>query len=88
MPEVRIVYCKPCGYLTKAQAVATALQRELGLTAMLEPGKGGVFQTRVDGVAVLARRKGYFPTPSDVVKAVRKTLRGADAAPTPRPRTP
>jgi selenoprotein W-related protein len=74
MPEVTIVYCKPCGYLTKAEAAAAALQRELGVTATLEPGKGGVFQAQVNGVAVIARKKGYFPTPSDVVKAVRKAL--------------
>jgi selenoprotein W-related protein len=74
MHEVTIVYCKPCGYLKKAEAAAVALQRELGLTATLEPGKGGIFQARVNGVAVIGRKKGYFPTPSDVVKAVREAL--------------
>lgn len=74
MPQVSIVYCKPCGYLKKAQAVASALERELGITAVLEAGRAGAFEARIEGVPVIQRRRDYLPGPADVVRAVRAAL--------------
>jgi selenoprotein W-related protein len=70
MAIVSIVYCKPCGYEKRAAATAAALTRELGLTADLVPGTGGIFEVRVGDVVVAERSMGHFPDDSEVVKAV------------------
>ena len=57
MAEVSITYCKPCGYLRRAEDAAAELQKQLGIAATLVPGKGGIFQVQVDG-KIVARKAG------------------------------
>lgn len=75
MAEVSIVYCKPCGYERRATASAAALNKALKLTADLVPGKGGIFEVRVDDKVVAKRSKGHFPDPAEIVAAVSAALK-------------
>lgn len=68
--NVEIEYCAPCGYRKRADAAAAALAEQLGLCAELVPGKGGVFRVYVNGKEVIARTKGHFPSPEEIVAAV------------------
>lgn len=75
MNDVSIVYCKPCGYEKRAVAAADALQKELKLAANLVPGKGGIFEVRVDDKVVAKRSMGHFPDEPEIVKAVSAALK-------------
>jgi selenoprotein W-related protein len=70
MPTIKITYCKPCGYATRAQRVAAALSTALGLEAELVAGKGGIFEVTVDGKAVAKKARSGLPTEQDIVAAV------------------
>ncbi|MFE4457102.1 SelT/SelW/SelH family protein [Nocardia tengchongensis] len=74
MSSVVITYCKPCGYLKRAQAAAEALDTQLGVTPELVPGKGGVFRVAVDGNIVAAKSRQGFPGPDDIVQAVAQSI--------------
>ncbi|MDO1527534.1 Rdx family protein [Fulvimonas sp. R45] len=69
--NVEIEYCLPCGYRKRADAAAAALGQQLGVSARLVPGKGGVFRVSVNGKEAISRARGYFPSPEDIVAAVR-----------------
>jgi len=75
MTDVSIIYCKPCGYEKRAVAAADALSKELKLKASLVPGKGGIFEVRVDDKVVAKRAMGHFPEPPEIVKAVSAALK-------------
>lgn len=68
--NIQIEYCAPCGYKKRADAAATALKEHLGMSAELVPGKGGVFRVYADGKEVIARTKGHFPSPEEIVAAI------------------
>jgi selenoprotein W-related protein len=70
MSEVSITYCKPCGYLRRAEDAAAELQKQLGIAATLVPGKGGIFQVQVDGKVVASKRLWHFPDAKEIVTAV------------------
>jgi selenoprotein W-related protein len=70
MSEVSITYCKPCGYLRRAEDAAAELQKQLGIAATLVPGKGGIFQVEVDGKIVAKKRLWHFPDAKEIVAAV------------------
>jgi selenoprotein W-related protein len=57
-PRVEIEYCTQCRWLTRAAWVAqellTTFQEELEEVALM-PGKGGVFEVRLDGDTVWSR---------------------------------
>lgn len=75
MTELSIVYCKPCGYAGRAAEAAAALWKELKLAASLSPGKGGIFEVRVNDKVVAKRSKGHFPDTAEIVAAVSAALR-------------
>lgn len=70
MHDVTIIYCRPCGYEKRAKDAADALRRELSLAACLVPGKGGIFEVRLDADVVAKRVKGHFPDTAEIVAAV------------------
>jgi selenoprotein W-related protein len=76
MKNVSITYCKPCGYEKRAAEAAAALREKLALTATLVPGKGGIFEVRVDGEIVARRVKGHFPETTEIVKTVSAVVTG------------
>lgn len=71
MVSVSIIYCAPCGYEKRARTAAEQLERETGIVATLAAGKGGVFRVVVEEETIIARAKGYFPTPEEIVAAVK-----------------
>lgn len=76
MDDVSILYCKPCGYAGRAADAAGALRKQLGVTASLHPGKGGIFEVRVGDKVVARRSKGHFPDTAEIVAAVSAALEG------------
>ncbi|PAY11107.1 MULTISPECIES: SelT/SelW/SelH family protein [Bradyrhizobium] len=70
MTDLSITYCRPCGYEKRARAAATLLHERLGLDAELVPGKGGVFEVKLDGKVIARRVKGHFPDAEEIVAAV------------------
>jgi selenoprotein W-related protein len=70
MPDVSITYCKPCGYLHRAEDAAAELRKQLGISATLVPGRGGIFQVQVDGKVVARKRLWHFPDTKEIVAAV------------------
>ena len=70
MSDVSITYCKPCGYLKRAEDVSAELKQKLGVEATLIPGKGGIFEVQVDGKVVAKKKLFSFPDAAEIVKAV------------------
>jgi len=70
MTEISITYCRPCGYEKRAKEAAALLHERLGLDAELVPGKGGIFEVKLDGKVVAKRVKGHFPDAAESVSAV------------------
>lgn len=79
--KVKIEYCAPCGYRKRADAAAAALQERLGVAADLAAGTGGVFRVYVNGKEIISRAKGYFPSPDEIVTAVRSHEAGGRPEP-------
>jgi len=75
MANVSIVYCKPCGYEKRATDAAAELQKQLGVTATLVPGTGGIFEVQVDGKVVAKRTLGQFPDAAKITAAVSAALK-------------
>ncbi len=46
----------------------------LGLPVTIRPGRTGQYDVLVDGRAVIGKADGVFPTPAEVVEAVRKAV--------------
>lgn len=75
MKTISIVYCKPCGYLPRANDAAEAVRRELGFDVTLVPGTGGIFEVKVGEEVVAKRVMGRFPDADEIVAAVAKAVR-------------
>lgn len=74
-PRVEIEYCTQCRWLLRAAWVAQELLStfadELGEVALL-PGKGGVFEVRLDGETLFSRAgHGRFPEAAELKQLVR-----------------
>lgn len=70
MPDVSIIYCRPCGYEKRAKEAAAALRARLAIDAKLVPGRGGIFEVKVGDKTVSKRAKGHFPGAAEVVATV------------------
>lgn len=76
MPQVRIVYCVPCGHLPRAIQLANDLLNKYGtrylknFSVTLDTGDGGIFDVYVDDKLVYSRKAegGRFPTLEDIAK--------------------
>jgi selenoprotein W-related protein len=74
-PRVEIVFCTQCRWLLRAawmaQELLTTFADDLGETALV-PGRGGVFEIRVDGELVWDRAaQGGFPDIKELKQLVR-----------------
>ncbi len=70
MKSIVITYCRPCGYLKRAQAAAAGLKGKYGLNATLVPGHGGIFEVSVGGEVVVKRTRSAFPDTETIVRVV------------------
>jgi selenoprotein W-related protein len=77
MADVSITYCKPCGYLNRAEEAAAELKKQLDIDATLVPGKGGIFQVQVDGKVVARKRLWHFPDAKEIVAAVGDAMKAS-----------
>ncbi len=74
-PRVEIEYCTQCRWLLRAawmaQELLTTFAADLGEVA-LQPGRGGVFEVRVDGETIWSRAaQGRFPEAKELKQRVR-----------------
>ncbi len=77
-PTLSIEYCTVCNFRGRAawlaQEVLSTSEGDLaGLT--LVPGRGGVFDVRIDGELVFSQKEaGRFPEPREIKDALRAKL--------------
>jgi len=74
-PRLEIEYCTQCRWLLRAawlaQELLTTFVDELGEVALV-PGKGGVFEVRLDGETLWSRKaEGRFPEAKEVKQRLR-----------------
>jgi selenoprotein W-related protein len=77
-PALSIEYCTVCNFRARAawlaQELLAALEADLGGVTLV-PGRGGVFDVRLDGEVLFSNREaGRFPEPREVKDAVRAKL--------------
>ncbi|WP_069806925.1 SelT/SelW/SelH family protein [Vulcanisaeta thermophila] len=80
--NIKITYCRPCGFQGRAIKLADDLLRELGsmgITVTLEPGSGGVFDVYVNNELIFSRhREGRFPESSELVRIIKGLITSAE----------
>ena len=74
-PRLEIEYCTQCRWLLRAawlaQELLTTFVDDLGEVALV-PGKGGVFEVRLDGETIWSRKaEGRFPEAKEVKQRLR-----------------
>ena len=77
-PRVDITYCTQCRWLLRAawlaQELLSTFAEELGEVALI-PGKGGIFEIRVEGTLIWSRKaQGRFPEAKEVKQYVRDVI--------------
>lgn len=77
-PRVEIEYCTQCRWLLRAawmaQELLTTFERELGEVALV-PGRGGVFEVRLDGEVIFSRsQQRRFPESKELKQEVRDRI--------------
>ena len=73
MKKVRIIYCKPCGYLPTAEKMKSALQSRFKdkISVELEPGDRGIYDVFVDDKLVFSKHKEMrFPTDDEIINKI------------------
>ena len=75
LPSVEIEYCTQCRWMLRAawtaQELLTTFQDDLGQVALI-PGKGGIFEVRVDSQTIWSYKEdGGFPQPKELKQRVR-----------------
>ncbi|MCO4747936.1 MAG: Rdx family protein [Proteobacteria bacterium] len=58
--------------MPRATGSAAAIKQALGLEAILIKGGRGIFEVKVDGTTVAKKTLDGFPTPEEIVAAVRQ----------------
>jgi len=76
--EVRIVYCKPCGFQDRALRLANEILTKYGgkgVVVTLVPGSNGIFDVYVNGEVVFSRhREKRFPEPPEIFDPIERVL--------------
>ena len=79
--DVEILYCKPCGYLARAEDLAAELRDRFHASVSISEGKFGQFDVLMDGELVAS--KGKFlrrvlthgaPAQSAIIDAIERAL--------------
>lgn len=71
---MKIVYCVPCGYITRAKWLKEDLEKKvLNLKVDLEGGENGIFDVYADKKLIFSKHKtGRFPESDEIVKVVKQ----------------
>jgi selenoprotein W-related protein len=81
--DVKVVFCKPCGFQNRALDLASEILNRFGLDGVsvtLVPGKNGIFDVYVDNEMVFSRYKEKrFPEHQEIIEQVDKRLQQAKA---------
>jgi len=81
--DVKVVFCKPCGFQNRALGLANEILNRFGLDGVsvtLVPGKNGIFDVYVDNEMVFSRYKEKrFPEHQEIIEQVDKRLQQAKA---------
>lgn len=77
-PAIAITYCTQCNWLLRsswmAQELLSTFADELG-SVTLNPGTGGIFEIRLDGVLIWERKRdGGFPDVKTLKQMVRDRI--------------
>ncbi|MDV3238391.1 MAG: SelT/SelW/SelH family protein [Gammaproteobacteria bacterium] len=78
-PRIEIEYCSQCGFLLRgawmAQELLTTFVDELGGVTLI-PGKGGIFEVRLDDGRMVWSRKqeGRYPEAKELKQRVRDLI--------------
>jgi selenoprotein W-related protein len=77
-PRIEITYCTQCRWLLRAgwiaQELLSTFSEELGEVA-LQPGRGGVFEVRLDGELLFSRaEQRRFPEAAELKQLVRDRI--------------
>lgn len=77
-PRLEIEYCTQCRWLMRAawmaQELLTTFVDDLGEVALI-PGKGGVFEVRLEQTTIFSRADaGRFPEPKELKQAIRDVV--------------
>lgn len=77
-PRVEIEYCTQCRWLLRAawmaQELLTTFEGQIGEVALV-PGRGGVFDVRVEGDVVFSRQHARrFPEAKEIKQLVRDRI--------------
>ena len=77
-PRLEIEYCTQCRWLLRAawmaQELLTTFEKELGEVALI-PGKGGIFEVRLEGKSIFSReQQRRFPESKELKQLVRDRI--------------
>lgn len=77
-PRIEIEYCTQCNWLLRAswmtQELLTTFVNEIG-EMVLVPGKGGIFEIKVNDEVIFSRKKeGRFPEMKELKQLVRDRI--------------
>ncbi len=78
LARVEITYCTQCGWLPRAtwmaQELLTTFSTDLAEVA-LRPGRGGIFEVRLDGELLFSRKEaGRHAEPPELKQAIRDRI--------------
>jgi selenoprotein W-related protein len=76
--RVEIEYCTQCRWLLRAawmaQELLTTFETDLAEVALI-PGRGGIFDVRLDSVTIFSRKKqGRFPESKELKQLIRDRI--------------
>ncbi|BFH73685.1 Rdx family protein [Sulfurisphaera javensis] len=76
MHSVKIVYCRPCGYLDRALNLAKDILTYFdNVEVTLEQGKNGIFDIYLDGNLIFSRyEQKRFPEHEEILKEISKKV--------------
>ena len=71
--EMKIVYCMPCGYITRAQWMKKDLEKNVkNVKIILEGGDKGIFDVYADKKLIFSKHKeGRFPESDEIISMVK-----------------
>lgn len=77
-PRVEIEYCSQCRFILRAswlaQELLTTFGEDLGEVALI-PGKGGIFEVRLNGERLWNKKEaGRYPEPKEVKQLIRDRI--------------
>ena len=70
---MKIIYCMPCGYITRANWLKKDLEKNIkDVKVSLEAGEKGIFDVFVDKKLIFSKHKtGRFPESDEIIKMVK-----------------